>query len=89
MYLPSQIRDNFDILDRTVAGRKLVYFDNAATSQRPGCVLDLQDEICRRHNANIHRAVHTLSNEATEYYEKGRTAAQRFLNAASDRKSVV
>ncbi|MBQ7253325.1 MAG: aminotransferase class V-fold PLP-dependent enzyme [Bacteroidales bacterium] len=89
MYSPSQIRDNFDFASRTVAGRPLVYFDNAATSQRPRCVLDLQDELCRRHNANIHRAVHTLSYEATDYYEKGRVAAQIFLNAASPDEIVL
>ena len=89
MYSPSQIRDNFDFASRTVAGRPLVYFDNAATSQRPSCVLDLQDELCRRHNANIHRAVHTLSYEATDFYEKGRAAAQKFLNAASPDEIVL
>lgn len=87
--MPSQIRDNFDLAGLSVGGRRLVYFDNAATSQRPKCVLDLQDEICRRHNANIHRAVHTLSYEATEYYEKGRAAAQKFLNAASAEEIVL
>ena len=89
MYSPSQIRDNFDFASRTVAGRPLVYFDNAATSQRPRCVLDLQDELCRRHNANIHRAVHTISFEATDFYEKGRAAAQKFLNAASPDEIVL
>lgn len=89
MYSPSQIRDNFDFASRTVAGRPLVYFDNAATSQRPRCVLDLQDELCRRHNANIHRAVHTLSYEATDFYEKGRAAAQKFINAASPDEIVL
>jgi len=89
MHLPSQIRDNFDLAGLSVGGRRLVYFDNAATSQRPKCVLDLQDEICRRHNANIHRAVHTLSYEATEYYEKGRAAAQKFLNAAAAEEIVL
>lgn len=89
MYAPSQIRDNFDFASRTVAGRPLVYFDNAATSQRPRCVLDLQDELCRRHNANIHRAVHTLSYEATDFYEKGRAAAQKFINAASPDEIVL
>ena len=89
MYSPSQIREYFDFASRTVAGRPLVYFDNAATSQRPRCVLDLQDEICRRHNANIHRAVHTLSYEATDFYEKGRAAAQKFINAASPDEIVL
>ena len=86
---PEQIRGSFDILGRTVGKNPLVYFDNAATSQRPDCVLELQDDICRRHNANIHRAVHTLSYEATDFYEKGRITAQRFLNAASAEEIVL
>ena len=87
--MTSQIKDNFDFTGRRVGGRPVVYFDNAATSQRPKSVLALQDEICRLHNANIHRAAHTLSYEATEYYEKGRAAAQRYLNAASAEEIVL
>ena len=87
--MTDKIRANFDILGRDVAGRRLVYFDNAATSQRPACVLELQDDLCRRHNANIHRAVHTLSYEATEAYENGREAARKYLNAASTEEIVL
>ena len=83
MNFQHQIRADFPILGRTAAGRALVYFDNAATSQRPQSVLKMQEQLCRQHNANIHRAVHTLSYEATEAYENGRKAAQRFINAAS------
>ena len=89
MLLATNIRDNFAILHRKVAGRDLVYFDNAATSQRPDCVLSLQQKICERSNANIHRAAHTLSYEATEAYEAGRAAAQRFLGAASAEEIVL
>ncbi|MBP5505357.1 MAG: aminotransferase class V-fold PLP-dependent enzyme [Bacteroidales bacterium] len=89
MLFEQQIRSQFPILGREVASRPMVYFDNAATSQRPECVLALQDEICRRHNANIHRAVHTLSYEATDLYEKGRAAAQKFVNAASADEIVL
>lgn len=89
MLFEQQIRSQFPILGREVASRSMVYFDNAATSQRPECVLALQDEICRRHNANIHRAVHTLSYEATDLYEKGRVAAQKFINAASADEIVL
>lgn len=89
MLFPQQIRSQFPILGREVASRPMVYFDNAATSQRPQCVLDMQDDLCRRHNANIHRAVHTLSYEATDFYEKGRIAAQRFVNAASPQEIVL
>ena len=84
-----QIRADFPILGRKVEGRPLVYFDNAATSQRPACVLDLQQKLCQEHNANIHRAVHTLSYEATDYYEAGRRTAQRFINAESSDEIVL
>lgn len=89
MLFEQQIRSQFPILGREVASRPMVYFDNAATSQRPECVLVLQDDICRRHNANIHRAVHTISYEATDLYEKGRVAAQKFINAASADEIVL
>lgn len=89
MSFPAQIRRDFPILARKVAGRQLVYFDNAATSQRPLPVLQMQDRLCRESNANIHRAVHTLSDEATEAYEAGRRAAQGFINAAAPEEVVL
>ena len=89
MSFSARIRADFPILRRTVEGRPLVYFDNAATSQRPEQVVEMQQRLCREHNANIHRAVHTLSYEATEAYEAGRKAAQRFLNAASPDEIVM
>ena len=89
MNFPAQIRADFPILRRTVEGRPLVYFDNAATSQRPQQVLEAQQRLCREHNANIHRSVHTLSYEATEAYEAGRKAAQKFINAASAEEIVL
>ncbi len=82
------IRANFPILGRKTAGRELIYFDNAATSQKPERVIEFQSEMCRLHNANVHRAVHTLSYEATEYYEKGRAAVQKFINAPSGEQIV-
>ena len=66
----------------------MAYFDNAATSQRPHSVIDLQQAMTVQHNANIHRAVHTLSNEATELYEKGRKAVARFIGAESENNIV-
>lgn len=89
MTLTQQIRANFPILGRKVGGRPLVYFDNAATSQRPRCVLEAQQRLGEEHNANIHRAVHTLSYEATEAYEKGRIAVQKFIGAASADQIVL
>ena len=79
---------NIPILERTVYGKRLVYMDNAATSQKPENVLALQDRLYRESNANAHRAVHRLSGEATEAYEAGREAVRSFINA-EDRENVV
>ncbi len=71
----------FPILKRKVNGRRLVYLDNASTTQKPESVLRVMDDFYRRHNANIHRGIHTLSQEATSLYEGARDKAQRFINA--------
>lgn len=76
-----QIREIFPILSRKVYGRKLVYFDNAATSQRPVAVIDKWNQMTAVSNANIHRGIHRLSEEATDEYETTRDAVQAFLNA--------
>lgn len=76
-----QIRADFPALQQKVYGKDLVYFDNAATIQKPQCVLDLQREMSQGANANIHRAVHKLSGDATELYEKGREAVREFISA--------
>ena len=83
-----EIRAQFPTLARTVYGKPLVYLDNAATSMRPRCVLERQNELASLHNANIHRAVHALAGEATEAYEAARDAVARHLNAASRREIV-
>jgi len=83
-----EIRERFPILSREVGRRPVVYFDNAATSQRPDSVIECLRIINEYKNANIHRAVHTLSSEMTELYEKGREAARRYINALS-REEVV
>lgn len=77
-----KIRADFPILSREVNGKPLVYFDNAATSQTPNAVIDVISDYYRRYNANIHRGVHTLSQEATDAYEKARHTLQSHLNAA-------
>ena len=82
------VRTLFPALDRQVYGHPLVYFDNAATAQRPQAVLSLQQRICVEANGNIHRAVHRLSAEATELYEAGREAVRRYINAPG-RENVV
>ncbi len=76
----SDIRNQFPGLQNTVYGRPLIYLDNAATAQRPAGVLALQAQLGERENANIHRAVHKLSVDATNRYEAGRSAVERFLN---------
>ena len=71
----------FPVLSRKVHGKDLVYFDNAATSQRPQSVVDQWNRITAYSNANIHRAVHCLADEATQAYEASRDAVKEFLNA--------
>lgn len=76
------IRKDFPILSRKVNGYPLVYFDNAATSQTPKQVIDTIVDYYSRYNANIHRGVHTLSQEATDAYEQARITIQKHFNAA-------
>ena len=75
------IRRQFPILNREVKGRALVYFDNAATSQKPQSVIDALVNYYTHYNANVHRGIHTLAEEATLAMEKSRDAAQEFINA--------
>jgi cysteine desulfurase/selenocysteine lyase len=77
-----RVRGDFPILRRTVNGHSLVYFDNAATTQKPRGVIEAVDRYYEHYNANIHRAVHLLSQFATREYEEARAKVQRFLNAA-------
>lgn len=81
--LVNEIRNMFPILSREVYGKNLVYFDNAATSQRPQSVIDTWTEICSYSNSNIHRAVHRLADEATTAYERSRDAVRDFINAST------
>lgn len=82
------IRSMFPALSRKVYGKDLVYFDNAATSQRVQSVIDEWNRINAESNANIHRAVHRLADEATQAYEQARDAVKDFLNAAA-REEIV
>jgi cysteine desulfurase/selenocysteine lyase len=84
----SQIRADFPILQRQVHGKQLVYLDNAATSQKPESVIEVMDDYYRRYNANIHRGVHTLAEEATAAYEGSRRKVGRFINASSPKEVV-
>ena len=78
-----KIRDDFPILKREVSGRPLIYLDNAATSQTPRCVVNHIADTYYRVNANVHRGVHTLSQEATDAHEAARRRVQQFIGAAS------
>ena len=76
------IRADFPILNQQVNGKPLVYLDNAATSQKPQCVIDSLTHFYQRDNANVHRGIHTLSMRATFAYEAARERSAKFLNAA-------
>ncbi len=82
------VRRDFPVLARRVHGAPLAYLDNGASAQRPLAVIDAVDDYERRHHANVHRGVHTLSQEATELYEAARDAAMKFLNARSRHEIV-
>lgn len=84
----NKVRKDFPILDREVNGKKLVYFDNAATSQTPQVVMDAITEYYSKYNANIHRGVHRLSQEATDAYEEARRKVQRHFNAKKDSEII-
>ena len=88
MTLVKEIRSKFPALSRKVYGKDLVYFDNAATSQRVQSVVDEWKRVSEESNANIHRAVHCLADEATQAYEQARDAVKEFINAES-REEVV
>ena len=86
MYNIQKVRDDFPILSRTVYDRPLVYLDNAATTQKPLCVLDAMRDEYLNVNANVHRGVHYLSQQATDLHEAARETVRRFMNAP---KTVV
>jgi len=82
------IREDFPILQRTVYGNPLIYLDNAATTQKPRCVVEKITEEYLNVNANIHRGVHFLSRQATEAHEAARHTAQKFINAAKPEEII-
>ena len=81
-------RLDFPILSRQVHGKPLVYFDTASSAQRPSAVIDAVDSFYREHNSNVHRGVHTLSQEATDLFEAARTKLAGFINAPSEREVI-
>lgn len=84
----SAIREEFPILDRVINGKPLVYLDSAATSQKPRTVIDAMDDYYRRYNANPHRGVYQISEEATAAYEAARARVAAFIHAASPKEII-
>ncbi|MGH8197431.1 MAG: cysteine desulfurase [Steroidobacteraceae bacterium] len=84
----ARIRGDFPALARSINGRPLAYLDNAASSQQPSAVIDAVADYARSHHANVHRGVHTLSQEATAMFEGARERVRRFINAASPAEIV-
>ena len=82
------IRQDFPILKRKVNNYPLIYFDNAATTQKPRQVIEAEVNFYENHNANIHRSVHTLSLESTDLYEKSRETITKFINAKESSEVV-
>lgn len=89
MFDIDSIRAEFPILKRTINGKPLVYFDNAATSQTPQVVIDAIVDYYSNYNANIHRGVHTLSQEATDKYEQARIKIQKHFNAKKSYEVIL
>ena len=84
----SEIRNQFPILSRSVNGKPLVYFDNAATTQRPVSVIEAGSKYYRELNANVHRGVHYLSTQSTIAFEEARKSVAQFINASSDSEII-
>ncbi len=80
-YIPEIIREIFPLLDQRVNGKPLIYFDNAATSQKPSCVINAITDYYKEYNANIHRGIHTLAEKATSVFENSRSLCKELLNA--------
>ena len=88
MYDITKVRESFPILSRTVYGKPLVYLDNGATTQKPLCVLDAMQEEYLNVNANVHRGVHWMSQQATDLHEAARETVRKFINARSTTEVV-
>jgi len=86
--IPESIRDDFPALSQEINGHSLVYFDNAATTQKPRAVLDAIQHYYERDNANVHRGIHELSNRATAAYEGARDRVAQFINAPA-REDII
>ena len=90
MYNVKKIRKDFPILDREIyPGKKLVYLDNAATTQKPRQVIDALTNYYECHNANIHRGIHKLSEEATQLYDDAHEKVGKFLGAKNPMEETI
>lgn len=85
----TELRKDFPILERTIHGKPLVYFDNAATSQKPKDVINSHIDFYLHHNANIHRGVYQLSTESSDAYDQAREKVKKFINAPEAREIVL
>tara|TARA_B100001029_G_scaffold144509_1_gene124545 strand:+ start:164 stop:1384 length:1221 start_codon:yes stop_codon:yes gene_type:complete len=83
-----KIRDQFPILNKKINNHQLVYFDNAATTQKPKNVINAINEYYSEYNANIHRGIHTLAEKATNEYEKTRKSVSQFINSKSEKEII-
>ena len=88
MFNINEIRAQFPVLDQQVYGKPLVYLDNAATTQKPLCVIERERDYYLHENCNIHRGVHYLSQKATEAYEHARQTVADFINAKESREII-
>ena len=88
MFDVEKVREDFPILQETVYGKRLVYLDNGATTQRPRRVIEKMNEYYYRYNSNVHRGVHYLSNRCTDANEEARAIVRRFIHAASDKEII-
>ena len=89
MFSPESILADFPILDQSIHGRRLIYLDNAATNQKPQCVLDTSRRYYESINSNIHRGTHQLARAATEAFENARNTVAKHLNAAQCKKFTL
>src|SRR6187551_3575077 len=83
-----KIRSDFPILQTTVYGQPLVYLDNAATTQKPLCVMQAMDEYYKEYNSNVHRGVHYLSQKATDAFEVTRRKVQDYIHAKHEHEVI-
>jgi len=88
MNITAEIRKDFPILKRKIGGKQLIYLDNAATTHKPHAVIEAEADFYAKHNANIHRGLYTLSELATEEYERTRSAVAQFINAEHPREII-